>query len=310
MAKVIKDLGASVRARLLRVSKTMGVNFDFILNRYAVERFLYRLSLSQHSEQFVLKGETLVLSRFDAPFRITRDLDLMSLDNSTSENFESLFMEILDIEVDDGIDFKKESLKVHRFDDTDPYSGVRSQLLAELDGARIKFGIDVQHGDATEPGLEEIEFPVLLDMPAPYMHGYALETVIAEKFHAMVTLGMSNSRIKDYVDIYHLSQSFKFERLRIAEAVLATFASRQTEIPTDTPPVLSEAFVQNPMRIRQWEEFKHKSVFFDPGSLPDVVNAIEKFIMPVARDAIVLSRKRGGKPVAHKRALPYLISTG
>ncbi len=309
MAKVIKDLGASVRARLLRISKQMGVRFDFILNRYAVERFLHRISLSEYSDQFVLKGATLVLSQFDAPFRMTRDLDLMSLDNATSENFESLFMEILDVEVHDGINFDRESLVLRRSQNTDPYSGVRLQLSAELDRARIKFGIDVKHGDATEPGLEEVKFPVLLDMPAPYMQGYSLETVIAEKFHAMVTLGMANSRIKDYVDIFHLSQSFKFERLRIAEAVLATFASRQTKIPIDTPPALSEAFVQNPMKVKQWEEFKHKSVFFNLGTFANVVKTIEKFVMPVAGDAIALSKKGRDKPVAHERALPYLLSS-
>lgn len=310
MARVIKNLAASVRARLLHISKQKGVRFDFILNRYAVERFLYRLSLSQYSDQFVLKGATLVLSRFDAPFRVTRDLDLMSLDNATAENFESLFMEILDIDVADGIEFKKESLKVHQFQDADPYSGVRMHLSAELDGARIPFGIDVRHGDTTVPGLEEVKYPALLEMPAPCMRGYALETVIAEKFHAMVTLGMSNSRIKDYVDIFHLSQSFEFERLRLAEAILATFTNRQTEIPFDTPPALSEAFVQNPMRIRQWEEFKRKSVLFDPGTLSGMMSVVEDFVMPAARDAVVLSKKRRGKPVAHERAMPYLISSG
>lgn len=309
MAKVIKELDTSVRARLLRVSKSMEVNFDFLLNRFAVERFLYRLSLSQYSQQFALKGATRVLSRFDAPFRITRDLDLLSLNDATSVKFESLFAEVLDIEVHDGISFDKESLKVHRFDDTDPYSGVRSQLSVELDKARIKFGIDVAHGDATDPGLEKIEFPVILDMPAPYIYGYALETVIAEKFHAMVILGVTNSRIKDYVDIFHLSRSFKFSKLRLAEAISATFVNRQTEIPFDTPPALSIVFFQNPMRIKQWEEFKRKAIFTDPGTLSYVVKVVEEFVMPAARDAIVLSKKRGSKPVAKEQALPYLISS-
>ncbi len=303
MAKEIKYLGASVRARLLRISKQRGLRFDFILNRYAVERFLYRLSLSQYSEQFVLKGANLVFSRFDAPFRITRDLDLMSLDNRTSENFESLFMEILDIEVHDGIEFDNESLEVRRFHDTDPYSGIRLQLSAELDRARIKLGIDVKHGDTTNPGLEDFEYPVILEMPAPYIRGYALETVIAEKFHAMVVLGTANSRIKDYADIFHLSQSFKFERLRIAEAILATFKNRQTKIPTDTPPALSASFCDQPMRLQQWEEFKRNLAFFDPGALPDVVKTVNDFVMPAANDAILLSMKRGDKPVAIERAV-------
>ena len=306
MAKKIKNLGASVRHRLLRVSKQRGLRFDFILNRYAVERFLYRLSLSQYSEQFILKGANLILSRFNAPFRISRDLDLMSLDNITSEKFESIFMEILNIEVHDGIKFDKDSLEVRRFQDTDPYSGVRLQLSAELDRARIKLGIDVKHGDATNPGLEDIEYPVILEMPAPYIRGYALETVIAEKFHAMVVLGTVNSRIKDYVDIFHLSQSFKFERLRIAEAILATFKNRQTEIPTDTPPALSASFFHQPMRLRQWEEFKRNLAFFDPGALPDVVKTVNDFVMPAANDAILLSKKRGDKPVALERAVPLL----
>ena len=282
------------------------LRFDFILNRYAVERFLYRLSQSQYSEQFVLKGANLILSRFDAPFRITRDLDLLSLDNTRSENFKSIFMEILDIEVYDGIEFEKESLEVRRFQDTDPNSGVRLQLSAELDRARIKLGIDVKYGDATNPGLEDFEYPVILEMPAPYIRGYALETVIAEKFHAMVVRGTANSRIKDYVDVFHLNQSFKFERLRIAEAILATFKNRKTEIPTDTPPALSASFCDQPMRLRQWEEFKRNLAFFDPGALPDVVKTVNDFVMPAANDAILLSKKRGDKPVVFERAVPLL----
>ena len=306
MPKNPKNISASARARLLRVSKQTGVIFDFVLNRYAVERFLYRVSLSRYSEQFVLKGATLLLSRFDAPFRMTRDLDLLSLDDTTSEKFEAAFKEILEIDVQDGIEFDPDNLNVRRMDINDPYGGVRMQISAELDRARIKFGIDIINGDATEPGLEKVEYPVLIEMPAPYLRGYALETVIAEKFHAMVEHGVSNSRIKDYVDLYHMSQSFEFERLRIAEAILATFKNRQTEIPTDTPPALSAAFVQDPMRIKQWEYFKQKMVFVDSDTFTTMVTTVEEFVMPAARDAIMLAKKRGNKPVAFERAVPYL----
>lgn len=251
----------------------------------------------------------LLLSRFDSPFRMTRDLDLLSLEETTSEKFETVFKEILDIDVQDGIKFDRENLQVNRFDNNEPYGDVRVQLSAELDRARIRFGMDIKNGDATEPDPEQVKYPVLIEMPAPNLRGYALETVIAEKFHAMVEHGLSNSRIKDYVDIFHMSQSFEFERLRIAEAILATFSNRQTKIPNDTPPALSAAFFQDSMRIKQWEYFKQKMVFIDPGTFPKVVTTVEGFVMRAARDAIVLAKKRGEIPVAFERAVPYLRSS-
>lgn len=284
MAKEIKNLGASIRARLFRISKEKGQNFDLILTRYAIERLLYRLAQSPHADRFVLKGAMLLMTWFDEPFRGTRDLDLLGYGDPSPEGLVDIFKEVLAMDVEDGVVFDADGLRISRIREDNQYGGLRLRTAADIGGARIATNVDVGFGDATEPVPETLDYPALLDMPAPRLRGYARETVVAEKFQAMVALGTTNSRMKDYYDLWVLSQSFEFDRDRLAAAIAATFARRRTKVPEELPDALTLAFAELPVKQQQWEAFK-RDVAIDPGSLHDVVGAIEAFLMPAAAAA-------------------------
>lgn len=218
MRKPVKNVGASVRARLLNLSKERNQPFELLLTRYTLERLLYRLSKSKHREKFVLKGAMLMRHWLDDPHRPTRDLDLLGFGDSDPELTLGLFHEICAIEADDAVAFDNDALVVDTVRDESGYSGLRLKTYANVDGARIRVIIDIGYGDATEPGLEEIELPVLLDQPAPNLRAYPPETVIAEKFQAMVALGLANSRLKDFYDIWILAKTHEFKDDRLPRA--------------------------------------------------------------------------------------------
>ncbi len=211
MAEKRANLGASVRAKLLNQARASGQPFDLILVRFALERLLYRLSISGHAERFVLKGAMLLTTWFDDPARPTRDLDLLGFGDPDPDAMQATFHDILSIEVDDGILFNADALRVDRIREALDYGGVRLRAVADVGGARVPVAIDVGFGDALEPGAELLEYPTLLDQPAPKLRAYARETVIAEKFQAMVALGRANSRMKDFYDIWLLATTFAFE---------------------------------------------------------------------------------------------------
>lgn len=284
MAKEIKNLGASVRARLLNLSKENRQSFDLVLTRFALERLLYRLSQSAHAERFVLKGAMLMMSWFDDPYRGTRDLDLLGFGDPGEEAMLATFRDILSQNVDDGVEFDPDTLRVDRIREELEYGGLRLRVLASVGGARIKLTIDIGFGDALEPAPEIIEYPVMLDLPAPRLRGYARETVIAEKFQAMVALGRANSRMKDFYDIWILSQSFDFDGDRLARAIAATFARRGTAIPHELPDALTQAFAEDQLKQRQWEVFLD-SVATARKPLQAVVQEIADFLMPISKRA-------------------------
>lgn len=284
MAKAIKNLGASVRARLLRISKEKGQSFDLILTRYAIERLLYRLAQSPHADRFVLKGAMLLMTWFDEPFRGTRDLDLLGYGDPSLEGLIGIFKEVLAVDGEDGVAFDVDGVRISRIREDNQYGGLRLRTTADIGGARIAANVDVGFGDATEPVPETLDYPVLLDMPAPRLRGYARETVVAEKFQAMVALGTTNSRMKDYYDIWMLSQSFDFDHERLARAIAATFARRKTNVPDELPDALTPIFAELPVKKQQWKAFK-RDVVIDPGSLGDVIDALEAFLMPAAAEA-------------------------
>ena len=201
MAKDVKNIGASVRARLLGISKEKGLNFDLVLTHYAIERLLYRLAQSRHAGRFVLKGAMLLMTWFDEPFRGTRDLDLLGHGDPAPEAVLGVLKEVLGQEQPDGVLFDTNAARVSRIRQENEYGGLRVRTTADIGGARIAVNVDVGFGDATEPPAEWLEYPVLLDMPAPRLRGYARETVVAENFQAMVALGLANSRMKDYYDL-------------------------------------------------------------------------------------------------------------
>ena len=250
-----RNLGASVRQRLLNLAHARGQPMELLLTRYALERALHRLSLSPHRERFALKGAMLLATWFDEPQRATRDVDLLGFGDPAHDALLATFREILAFEVDDGVSFDLKSLRIEAIREEVEYGGSRLRTTATLAGARIPITVDIGFGDAVEPGVEDIDLPVLLDMPSPHLRAYAPETVIAEKFHAMVALGLANSRMKDYYDAWMLLSTFNFEPERLRLAIVATFARRNTVLPVLVPAGLSDAFATDPGKQRQWHAF-------------------------------------------------------
>jgi predicted nucleotidyltransferase component of viral defense system len=291
MRKPVQNIGASVRARLLNLAKQRNQPFELLLIRYTLERLLHRLSTSKHRERFALKGAMLMRHWLDDPHRPTRDLDLLGFGDSDPELTLKIFREICAVKADDAVVFDVDGLVVDRVRDESGYSGLRLKTYATVDGARVRVVIDIGYGDATEPGLNDIELPVLLDQPAPNLRAYPYETVIAEKFQAMVALGLANSRLKDFYDIWILAQTYAFKDDRLARAIAATFARRKTEIPTERPDGLTLAFASDPTKQQQWNGFVEE-VAVNPGPLVDVVEALAAFLLPHAEKARNLHAKR------------------
>ena len=249
------NVGASVRHRLLTLAHARGQPMELLLTRYALERLLHRLSLSPHRERFVLKGAMLLATWFHEPYRATRDVDLLGFGDAAEDALRATFREIMAIKVDDGVNFDLKGLRIEAIREQVEYGGSRLRTTATLAGARIPITVDIGFGDAVEPGVDDIDLPVLLDMPSPHLRAYPPETVIAEKFHAMVVLGKANSRMKDYYDVRMLTRAFEIDPVRLRRAIGATFARRNTVIPSVIPDGLSEAFSIDPDKRRQWHAF-------------------------------------------------------
>ena len=260
------NVGASVRQRLLNLAHAGGQPMELLLTRFALERLLYRLSLSPHRERFVLKGAMLLATWFDEPHRATRDVDLLGFGDAAEDALLGTFREIMAVEVDDGVSFDLKGLRIEAIREEVEYGGSRLRTTAALAGARIPITVDIGFGDAVEPGVEDIDLPVLLDMPSPHLRAYPPETVIAEKFHAMVVLGRANSRMKDYYDVWMLMSTFALDPDRLRKAVVATFARRNTAVPALIPDGLSDAFAADPAKQRQWVAFASNLA----GKLPEL----------------------------------------
>jgi predicted nucleotidyltransferase component of viral defense system len=285
MAKEIKNTGASVRARLLSLAKVSGQNFDLVLTRFALERLLFRLGQSAHADRFVLKGAMLMMTWFDDPHRGTRDLDLLGFGDPDPDAMLATFRDILAQDAGDGIYFNADALRVDRIREELEYGGLRLRTTAEISSARINAVIDIGFGDAVEPGAELVDYPTMLDLPAPRLRAYARETVIAEKFQAMVALGRANSRMKDFYDIWILSRSFAFDDDRLPRAIAATFARRETPIPDELPDALSPSFAADAQKQQQWRAFI-EDVALNPGELAAVIKDLAVFLMPQAKRAV------------------------
>ena len=267
-----RNVGTSVRQRLLNLAHARGQPMELLLTRYALERLLHRLSLSPHRERFVLKGAMLLATWFAEPHRATRDVDLLGFGDAAEDALLATFREIMAVEVDDGVSFDLKGLKIEAIREEVEYGGSRLRTTAALAGARIPITVDIGFGDAVEPGVEDIDLPVLLDMPSPHLRAYPPETVIAEKLHAMVVLGRANSRMKDYYDVWMLTSAFELEPERLRRAIVATFARRSTVIPSEVPDGLSEAFAADTAKQRQWDAFAGSLT----GSVPEFQRVVHE----------------------------------
>jgi predicted nucleotidyltransferase component of viral defense system len=279
MTKNHKDVGASVKARLLRLARESGDDYQLLLLRYANERLLYRLAVSPHASHYVLKGAALFTLWTGKAHRATRDVDLLGIGDSTESHLRSVFLDVLSRAVDeDGVLFDTGSLTVSAIREEQRYGGVRVALAARIASAQVRLQIDIGFGDAVTPQASLVEFPALLDFPPPRLLAYPRETVIAEKLEALVQLGMANSRMKDFYDIALLSKLFEFDGQRLVDAVRATFKRRGTAIPTESPVALTAVFTADPAKNTQWNAFVRKSGADSAPDLATVVGAVRAFL--------------------------------
>lgn len=277
-----RNIAASVKGRLLQLSRQQMEDFNYLLTRYAADRLLYRLSQSPYKHQFILKGATLFRIWSGEPHRATKDLDLLSHGNNEVSYLEKVFQEICCIQFeDDGITFGSETVKGEKIKQDQEYEGVRIKLTGQLDATNIKVQIDIGFGDAVTPKAQEVEFPCILNLPAPSLFIYSRETVVAEKFQAMVALGIMNSRLKDFYDIWFLGQKFEFQGNILCEALKNTFNRRKTSLPTALPFALTSEFAVDKDKQKQWKSFVNKGQLkTEQVSLPEVIAVVREFLMP------------------------------
>lgn len=279
----VKNLPASVRARLLNLARERGGDFTGLLTRFALERLMFRLASSEHAERFVLKGATLFAIWSDQPHRPTRDLDLLGFGVNDVPAVVEVFKQVCGREVEpDGLVFDPASVQGGLIREDRVYEGVRVTMVATLARARISLQVDVGFGDSVFPEPESIVVPVLLDFPAPVLTAYAKETVVAEKLQAMATLGIVNSRMKDFYDIWVLARDNAFDGSLLSETVRRTFERRRSPLPTSPPVALTSGFSNDPAKAAQWRAFLRRGrlVAGEP-DLDEVVDLLAAFLLPV-----------------------------
>lgn len=271
-----RNIASSIRQKLLNKAREDKRPFNELLQYYAMERFLYRLSVSPYKDRFILKG-ALMLRVWDAPqFRPTMDIDLLGRINNDQESIAAQVRDILVLDViPDGMEFLSDSVKTEPITEEADYSGVRVRFLATLDSARVHLQLDIGFGDIVLPEPERLAFPVVLDSTAPVLLCYSRESTIAEKLHAIVKLGMINSRMKDFYDIWLLSRQFSFDRTVLKKAIEVTFRERHSVMPESTVAFTDEFCT---VKQVQWSAFKKRlGQDYIPESFRDVVYAVRDF---------------------------------
>lgn len=275
----IKDVARSVHQRLLNVARETDRLFNDVLQFYADERWLYRLSQSPHGERFVLKGALMLLVWNTPVTRPTRDIDLLGRISNDLESVRSLIAEICRTPIeDDGLVFDAEGVTTERIAEDADYEGVRAKFPARLGNTRIAMQIDIGFSDVITPGPVRVSYPTILDQPAADLQAYNRETVVAEKLEAMVKLGELNSRMKDFFDIWLLAGHFAFDGRMLAESIQRTFERRGT--PMEAEPVcFTDEFATDPSKVAQWSAFVRRGRLEDaPAEFPEVVRHVRAFL--------------------------------
>jgi len=282
MKREVKNKAASVRARLANLAKAEGVDFDALLLRYFQERLLYRLTISEFSDRFVLKGGLLLICLEVPRSRATKDIDFLAerIGNDPAE-LERAFGVIADVPWNDGVKFYPSSIITERIKEDTDYEGIRLKIDASLGQAKKRLQIDIGFGDVVVPEAGTMVFPTLLEEKPPRIKVYSLESIIAEKFEAMIRLAMANSRMKDFYDVYALSASHDFEGSTLEKAIESTFQRRSTPMPED-PLVFRAEFHQDKDRQRQWAAFLRKSRLQDlDREFEQLMTRIATFLTPI-----------------------------
>jgi predicted nucleotidyltransferase component of viral defense system len=298
----VKNLSASVKARLANLARAQREDFQELLSRYSRERLLYRLSVSQFRDRFILKGALLFAYWTGAPHRPTRDMDLLGYGDPDIALLENIFRELCMVQVQpDGLVFQPDFVNGDRIKDEEKYEGVRLHMTVLLEKSRIPLQIDIGFGDRVVPAPEEIDFPTLLDFPAPHLKSYTRESMVAEKFEAMIKLGMLNTRMKDFFDVWTVCQEFAFDGPTLSRAIKATFETRGTTVPNEPPLALSPEFYDDREKNAQWKAFLNKAKLkAERKSLPAIAEALRAFLVPVseavAHDEILRGKWEPGGP--------------
>lgn len=256
-----------------------------MLTRYAVERYLYRLSRSQHAQRFVLKGALLLMAWLGETLRPTRDADLLGFGDLSDDELVGILRDVCAVVVEpDAMVFLPDSVRVEHIRVEDAYGGRRATIEARLGKARLSVQVDIGIGDVVTPPAEWLEYPGLLDLPRARLRAYPRETVIAEKLHAMVLLGTRNSRMKDYFDLRALAREGAVDVDQLATAIAATFARRRTQVPDGIPDGLGEVFARDPGAAAQWNAFLTRSRIEAP-AFGEVVREVREFVSEPLRRA-------------------------
>ena len=279
MARQPVNLAKSVKDRLLNLARAEGKVFDVVLVRFALERLLYRLSLSAHRDRFVLKGGMLVTVWLDDDNRVTRDADFLGHGDADADQLVADFQEIISIDVDDGLVFDVDNLSATAIREEMEYGGTRLKTVAYLEKTRIPITIDIGFGDAMADPTRQLDYPTLLDLPAANIRTYPPATVIAEKFQAIVVLGIANGRMKDFYDLWAIPRSIDVPDEELDAALAATFARRETAVPTERPAGLTPEMANDANKQRQWNAYA-ASIELENVELLDVVDAIWALIGP------------------------------
>lgn len=281
------NLKASVAQKLRNIAAEKKTDYQLILRRYAIERLLYRLSVSPYREQFVLKGAMLFTVWVKDPFRATQDLDLLGIGKKDEEALSEALNAVCKLSVqDDALSFDVKLMRIEAIKGQQEEGGVRVKLTAFLDKIQIPVQIDIGFGDAITPEAVDIDFPPLLGADAPKLKAYPKETVVAEKYQAIVALGQANSRMKDYYDLVALSRLFEFDGAQLGSAIKATFERRGTAIPDELPTGLSATFSGDKQKNEQWKAFAQREPLgLAVGALAETIDEINRFISPASEAA-------------------------
>jgi predicted nucleotidyltransferase component of viral defense system len=276
-----QNSAASVRARLLILAQEKGEDYQRVLGRYAIERFLYRLGRSPYRDKFAIKGATLFTLWTGQTHRPTKDLDMLGQGSSAVADVESTIRTICEMKVDDGLVFHGNSIKGEKIKEEDEYEGVRVKFSAILAGAQIPMQIDIGFGDAVHPEPQLESFPVLLAMSEPVIRAYPREASIAEKFQAMVALDIRNSRMKDFYDIWFMASTWTFEMASLRRSILASFQRRGTDLPENAPFALTDEFLDDSQKKQQWNAFISRvGPRNSAPSFSEVGELLRRFLLP------------------------------
>jgi len=281
MKKDVTNIKASIKARLEHKAREIDKPFAEVLQYYGMERFLYRFGRSKYADKFVLKGALLFTAWQIPERRTTLDIDFLGRYDNQVVSIESVMKDVCDVVVEpDGLVFDAKTVQGRKIKEDADYEGVRIKFIGLLERARIAMQIDVGFGDIIHPGIKVIDYPVILDLPKPHLNGYPVESVVSEKFEAMVKLGVVNSRMKDFYDVWLIIHQFNFDGLSLAGALKKTFDHRQTDIPKGKSLFVQEIYKEESDRQALWKMFLMKNdIKHAPEKLSTIANEIEGFLV-------------------------------